>query len=73
MILYQLAKRLERRNQLQQTIERTDGDVRDLLMQKEQVEEQLQTQANAWTEEGQDEFLLASVPVDNELNDNSYL
>lgn len=66
MILYQLAKRLEQRKRLQQTIDVTDGDVRALITQKEQVEEQLHTQAAVWSEEGQDEFLLASLTPDNE-------
>lgn len=61
MILYQMAKRLEQRNQLQHTISQTEGDVEALLSQKEQVEEQLQSQANVWTEEGQDAFTLSAL------------
>jgi hypothetical protein len=64
MILYQLAKRLDERNRLQRTINANDGDVGALTTKKEQVEEQLLTQASAWSAEGQDEFLLEAVTPD---------
>ncbi|MEK8131003.1 hypothetical protein WMW72_24155 [Paenibacillus filicis] len=64
MILYQLAKRLDERNRLQRTIDASSGDVGALTTQKEQVEEQLQTQASAWSADGQDEFLLEAVAPD---------
>lgn len=74
MILYQLAKRLAERNRLQDNIERSEGNIEALVTQKEQVEEQLLTQANMWKEEGQDEFMLAalapepdSLPVNESL------
>lgn len=66
MILYQMAKRLEQRKQLQQTIQEHTGDVKSLLYQKEQVDEQLMSQANVWTEAGQDEFTLAALQPENE-------
>jgi hypothetical protein len=63
MILYQMAKRMEQRKQLKLTIEQSEGDNEQLVTQKEQVEEQLMTQANRWAEEGHDEFMLnAMVP-----------
>ncbi|MED4602079.1 DUF2789 family protein [Paenibacillus validus] len=61
MILYQMAKRLEERNRLQHTIEQSGGDVDALVTQKELVEEQLMSQANIWTETGQDAFMLDAV------------
>lgn len=63
MILYQLAKRLEQRKQLTQTILTTESEshVERLVSQKEQVEEQLFTQANRWSTEGNDEFVLAGL------------
>lgn len=67
MILYQMAKRLEQRKKLHQSINQTGGEAQHALVtQKEQVEEQLQTQATIWTEDKQDEFLLAGVTADNE-------
>ncbi|TVY09747.1 hypothetical protein [Paenibacillus cremeus] len=67
MILYQLAKRLEQRNRLQNTINRTEGDIAELLTQKEQMDEQLLTQANVWSEAGQDEFLLTAITPESEF------
>lgn len=67
MILYQLAKRLEQRNRLQHTIDRSEGDVSALLTEREQMDAQLKTQANAWKEEGQDEFFLAALTPDTEV------
>ncbi|MFH5181254.1 hypothetical protein ACHHV8_00600 [Paenibacillus sp. TAB 01] len=70
MILYQLAKRLEQRKQLTQTI-LTSGDeqaVDQLVSQREQVEEQLFTQANRWSAEGNDEFVLAGLVPDSECD-----
>ncbi|SDE21630.1 hypothetical protein SAMN02799630_03052 [Paenibacillus sp. UNCCL117] len=64
MILYQMAKRLDERNRLQRTIHASTGDVNALTTQKEQVEEQLLTQASAWSEDRQDEFLLEAVAPD---------
>jgi len=66
MILYQLAKRLEQRNRLQTTINRSEGDVSALLTEKEQMESQLKTQAIAWQEDGQDEFVLSALSPDTE-------
>jgi hypothetical protein len=61
MILYQMAKRMEQRRRLQQTIEQSSGGLEHLLTQKEQVEEQLITQANRWKEDGFDEFMLGTL------------
>ncbi|WP_281889951.1 hypothetical protein [Paenibacillus sp. YYML68] len=56
-----MAKRLDDRNRLQLNINAADGDVLDLVQQKEQVEEQLQTQATVWNDERQDQFMLEAV------------
>lgn len=72
MILYQLAKRMEQRKQLRRSIEHSEGDVRSLVTQKEQVEGQLMAQAAAWTEDGQDEFVLASLPQESGPAPNQY-
>lgn len=72
MILYQLAKRMEQRKQLRRSIEHSEGDVRTLVTQKEQVEGQLMAQAAAWTEDGQDEFVLASLPQESAPASNQY-
>ncbi|AFH59741.1 hypothetical protein ACVNS2_03480 [Paenibacillus caseinilyticus] len=70
MILYQMAKRLAERSRLKSTIERSEGSVADeLRTQKDQVEEQLMSQASIWTEEGQDEFMLTELPPEGEWND----
>ncbi|MCZ8523952.1 MULTISPECIES: hypothetical protein [Paenibacillus] len=70
MILYQMAKRLAERKRLKQTIERSEGTVaEELQTQKDQVDEQLMTQASVWTEEGQDEFMLTELPPESEWND----
>ncbi|PZE20785.1 hypothetical protein [Paenibacillus xerothermodurans] len=61
MILYQMAKRMERRKELQRSIEQSGGGLEHLRTQKELVEEQLITQANRWSEEGYDEFMLAAL------------
>jgi hypothetical protein len=71
MILYQMAKRMEQRKQLSNTIKQSSGNNEQLVTQKEQVEEQLMTQATRWTEEGNDEFMLNTmVPelADTQLN-----
>lgn len=75
MILYQMAKRLEERNRLQQTINhRVQGDVAELMSQKEQVEAQLMSQASIWSEDGQDEFRLTALNPDTEwMQSNSYM
>lgn len=75
MILYQLAKRLEERNRLQHSINnRAEGDIADLLTQKRQVQDQLMTQASIWSEEGQDEFMLAALNPDMEwMQENPYM
>lgn len=72
VILYQLAKRMEQRKQLRRSIEHSEGDVRTLVTQKEQVEGQLMAQAAAWTEDGQDEFVLASLPQESAPASNQY-
>lgn len=74
MILYQLAKRLEQRKQLTQTILTSEGEsnMEQLVSQKEQVEEQLLTQANRWSTEGNDEFLLAGLAPDSEWSSNEH-
>jgi bacillopeptidase F (M6 metalloprotease family) len=72
MILYQMAKRLEQRNQLKETIGRTEGNVEELLTKKEQVEEQLQLQANVWTEEGQDAFTLSALTPEIDGTQTTY-
>jgi hypothetical protein len=61
LILYQMAKRMEQRRQLQQTIEQSGGGLEHLVTEKEQVEEQLITQANRWKEDGNDEFMLGAL------------
>ncbi|TDF96316.1 hypothetical protein [Paenibacillus piri] len=61
MILYQMAKRMEQRKRLKQTIEQSEGDKQHLVTQKELVEEQLLTQKMRWTEEGSDEFTLSAM------------
>lgn len=66
MILYQMAKRLEERNRLQLKIDQTNGDVNALLTQKEQVEEQLLSQASIWTHDKQDAFMLDAVTPDTD-------
>ncbi|WP_461479618.1 hypothetical protein [Paenibacillus sp. PvR148] len=70
-----MAKRLEERNRLQHTINnRTEGDVTELMTQKEQVQAQLTTQANIWSEDGQDEFMLAALNPDAEwMQQNPYM
>ncbi|WP_254777599.1 hypothetical protein [Paenibacillus naphthalenovorans] len=75
MILYQMAKRLEERNRLQQTINnRTEGDVADLTTLKEQVEAQLISQASVWSEEGEDEFRLTVLSPETEwMQSNSHM
>ncbi|CAG7647909.1 hypothetical protein PAESOLCIP111_05489 [Paenibacillus solanacearum] len=74
MILYQLAKRLEQRNRLQNTINRSEGDVSALLTEKEQMESQLKTQAITWQEDGQDEFVLSALSPDTEaMQSQSFL
>ncbi|CAG7646806.1 hypothetical protein ACFQI7_24190 [Paenibacillus allorhizosphaerae] len=74
MILYQLAKRLEQRNRLQHTINRSEGDVSALMTEKEQMDTQLKTQASTWKEEGQDEFVLAALSPDTEaMQSQSFL
>jgi len=60
MILYQMAKRMEQRQQLNRTIRQSQGDTEQLIFQKEQVEEQLMSQAHLWKEAGNDEFQLAA-------------
>jgi hypothetical protein len=72
MILYQLAKRLEQRNQLKSTIGQSEGNVEDLMTQKEQVEEQLYSQASLWTEEGQDAFLLSAMTPEVDGTQSTY-
>jgi hypothetical protein len=73
MILYQMAKRMEQRKQLKRTIGQSHGDVAEkLVIQKEQVEAQLMTQASYWTEEGNDEFMLNTmVPEVADLQQNT--
>ncbi|MCR8632558.1 hypothetical protein [Paenibacillus radicis (ex Xue et al. 2023)] len=62
MILYQMAKRMEQREQLKHSIEQTGGgNTEHLVSQKEMVEEQLLTQTNRWAEEGSDEFMLGAM------------
>ncbi|MDF2959935.1 MAG: hypothetical protein K0S39_1670 [Paenibacillus sp.] len=61
MILYQMAKRLEQRQQLKRTIEQAGDDTAHLVTQKEMVEEQLLTQTNRWNGEGNDEFMLGAM------------
>jgi hypothetical protein len=61
MILYQMAKRLEQRQQLKRTIEQTGGGTEQLITQKELVEEQLLTQTSRWAEKGSDEFMLGAM------------
>lgn len=75
MILYQMAKRLEERNRLQQSINnRTEGDVADLTTLKEQVEAQLISQASVWSEEGEDEFRLTVLSPETEwMQSNSHM
>lgn len=75
MILYQMAKRLEERNRLQHTINnRTQGDITELMTQKEQVQAQLMTQASVWSEDGEDEFRLTALIPDTEwMQSNSYM
>ncbi|WP_028551423.1 hypothetical protein [Paenibacillus sp. UNC451MF] len=61
MILYQMAKRMEQRQQLKRNILLSEGNREQLLSQKDQVEEQLMSQANRWSEDGNDEFLLQAM------------
>ncbi|WP_282939536.1 hypothetical protein [Paenibacillus sp. RC67] len=61
MILYQMAKRMEQRQQLKRNILLSDGNREQLLSQKDLVEEQLMSQANKWSEDGSDEFLLQTM------------
>ncbi|ULL18981.1 hypothetical protein DVH26_33840 [Paenibacillus sp. H1-7] len=58
MILYQMAKRMEQRQHLHRTIKQSEGNTEQLIVQKEQVEEQLMSQAHLWKESGNDEFQL---------------
>ncbi|MBE1445605.1 hypothetical protein [Paenibacillus sp. OAS669] len=61
MILYQMAKRMEQRQQLKRNLLLSEGDREELLSQKDQVEAQLISQANVWNGEGSDEFLLQAM------------
>lgn len=51
MILYRLAKFMERHTQLKQTIQSGSGDLSELRQQKEQVEQDLWNQASFWMQE----------------------
>jgi hypothetical protein len=48
MILYQLAKMMEQRERLSESIARSTGDTSDLMSQKEQIEEMMLLQASRW-------------------------
>lgn len=50
MILYQMAKIMEQRSRLQHTIENAEGDMEELLQQKEQVEEELMVCASRYAD-----------------------
>lgn len=51
MILYRLAKFIERHTQLKQTIEDGKGDLNELRLQKEHIEEEMWNQASFWMRE----------------------
>ncbi|MCS7462995.1 hypothetical protein N0M98_22980 [Paenibacillus doosanensis] len=64
MILYELAKRLEQRQQLQRTIRQSAGDREQLISQKAQVEEQLTSLANMWSDTRHDEWVPGALIAD---------
>lgn len=65
MILYQLAKRLEKREKLQRSIQLSEGsDTASLLSMKADLDGELQAQAHAWNENGGEGFILPETTPD---------
>lgn len=50
MILYQMAKMMEQRERLSESIAQSAGDANDLMTQKEQIEEMMLLRANQWNQ-----------------------